>query len=81
MALQKGALKVPELLFLTFQTFLPSEPSARVDGLNAVESPLTIEDPNLLKLRSLDSSSPFFLGDTSIWGEWTQLLQMLSSQG
>ena len=34
MAMQKGALKVPELLFLTFQTFLPSEPSARVDGLN-----------------------------------------------
>ena len=40
MAMQKGALKVPELLFLTFQTFLPSEPSARVDGLNTVESPL-----------------------------------------
>ena len=40
-----------------------------------------LEDPNLLKLRSLDSSSPFFLSDTSIWGEWTQLLQMLSSQG
>ena len=31
---------VHELLFLTFQTFLPSEPSARVDGLNAVETPL-----------------------------------------
>ena len=31
---------MPELLFLTFQTFLPSEPSARVDGLNTVESPL-----------------------------------------
>ena len=40
MAMQKGALKVHELLFLTFQTFLPSEPSARVDGLNTVESPL-----------------------------------------
>ena len=40
MAMQKGALKVPELLFLTFQTFLPSEPSARVDGLNTAESPL-----------------------------------------
>ena len=40
MAMQKGALKVPELLFLAFQTFLPSEPSARVDGLNTVESPL-----------------------------------------
>ena len=40
MAMQKGAHKVPELLFLTFQTFLPSEPSARVDGLNTVETPL-----------------------------------------
>ena len=28
-----------------------------------------LEDPNLLKLRSLDSSCPFFLSDTSIWGE------------
>ena len=40
MAMQKGALKVHELLFLTFQAFLPSEPSARVDGLNTVETPL-----------------------------------------
>ena len=40
MAMQKGALTVLDLLFLTFQTFLPSEPSARVDGLNAVETPL-----------------------------------------
>ena len=41
MAMQKGALTVLGLLFLTFQTFLPSEPSARVDGLNAVETPLS----------------------------------------
>ena len=40
MAMQKGALKVHELLFLTFQAFLPSEPSALVDGLNTVETPL-----------------------------------------
>ena len=40
MAMQKGALKVHELLFLTFQAFLPSEPSPRVDGLNTVETPL-----------------------------------------
>ena len=39
-AMQKGALKVPDLLFLTFQAFLPSEPSARVDGLNTIETPL-----------------------------------------
>ena len=38
--MQKGALKVHELLFLTFQAFLPSEPCARVDGLNTVETPL-----------------------------------------
>ena len=39
-AMQKGTLTVLDLLFLTFQTFLPSEPSARVDGLNAIETPL-----------------------------------------
>ena len=33
------------------------------------------------KLRSLDSSYPFFLSDTSIWGQSTQMLQMLWSQG
>ena len=36
-----------------------------------------LEDRNLLKLRSLDSSCPFFLSDTCIWGQWTQMLQML----
>ena len=40
-----------------------------------------LEDRNLLKLRSLDSSCPFFLSDNSIWGQWTQMLQMLWSQG
>ena len=39
-AMQKGTLTVLDLLFLTFQTYLPSEPSARVDGLALVESPL-----------------------------------------
>ena len=28
-----------------------------------------LEDRNLLTLRSLDSSCPFFLSDTSIWGQ------------
>ena len=36
-----------------------------------------LEDRNLLKLRSLDSSCPFFLSDNSIWGQCTQMLQML----
>ena len=40
-----------------------------------------LEDPNLLKLWSLDSSFPFFLSDTSIWGQRTQVLQMLWSPG
>ena len=39
-----------------------------------------LEDPNLLKLKRLDSSCPFFLSDTSILGQWTQMLQMLCSQ-
>ena len=29
----------------------------------------TLDDRNLLKLRSLDSSFPFFLSDNSIWGQ------------
>ena len=33
-------MPVPDLLFITFQTFLPSEPSARVDELDAVGTPL-----------------------------------------
>ena len=40
------------------------------------KSKLFAEDPNLLKLRSLDSSCLFFLSDYSIWGQETQMLQM-----
>ena len=40
-----------------------------------------LEDRNLLKLRSLDSSCPFLLSGNRIWGQWTQMLQMLRSQG
>ena len=39
--------------------------------------PSTLENPNLLKLRSLQSSCPFFLSDSSIWEQRTQVLQML----
>ena len=39
-SMQKGATTVLDLLFITFQTYLPSEPSARVEGLNTVEAPL-----------------------------------------
>ena len=39
-----------------------------------------LEDPNLLKLRSLDATPPFVLSDKSIWAQWTQMLQMLWSQ-
>ena len=31
--------------------------------------PLNLEDPNLLKLRSLDFSCPLFLSDNRIWGQ------------
>ena len=40
LAIQKSATTVADLLFLTFQTFLPSEPSARVDGLADIEAPV-----------------------------------------
>ena len=39
LAMQKGTTTV-DLLFMTFQTYLPSEPSARVDGLATIEAPL-----------------------------------------
>ena len=33
-SMQKGATTVLDLLFITFQTYLPSEPSARSGGLD-----------------------------------------------
>ena len=40
-----------------------------VAGRGFLKSGFTsLEDPNLLKLRSLDSSCPFVLSDHSIWG-------------
>ena len=39
-AMQRGASTILDLLFITFQTYLPSEPSARVDGLTTIEAPL-----------------------------------------
>ena len=40
LAVQKSASTVADILFLTLQTYLPSEPSARVDGLTAIEAPV-----------------------------------------
>ena len=40
LAIQKQATTVADLLFLTFMTYLPSEPSARVDGLADIEAPV-----------------------------------------
>ena len=40
LAVQKSASTVADILFLTLQTYLPSEPSARVDGLSAIEAPV-----------------------------------------
>ena len=39
-AMQKRATTVLDLPFITFQTYLPSEPSARAEGLTTVEAPL-----------------------------------------
>ena len=39
-AMQKGTSTILDLSFITFQTYLPSEPSARVDGLTTIETPL-----------------------------------------
>ena len=40
LAIQKGANTVADLLYLTFQAFLPSGPSARVEGLATIEAPM-----------------------------------------
>ena len=37
---------------------------------------VSLQDPDLFKSRSLDSSCPFFLSDTRIWGQWTQMHQV-----
>ena len=38
--MQKGAANILDLIFIIFQTYLPSEASARVEGLTAVEAQL-----------------------------------------
>ena len=40
LAIQKGANTVADLLYLTFQALLPSEPSVRVEGLATFEAPV-----------------------------------------
>ena len=40
LAVQKGAHTVSDLLYLTFQSYLPSEPIARVEGLATIEAPV-----------------------------------------
>ena len=45
-AMRKGATIILDLLFITFQTYLPSEPSARVTGLMTVEAPLKGSEKN-----------------------------------
>ena len=47
----------------TFENEFPHQFLVEVDFLRC------LEDCHLLKLGSLDSSFPFFLSDTSIWGE------------
>ena len=37
---RREANTVADLLYLTFQTYLPSEPSARVEGLATIEAPV-----------------------------------------
>ena len=40
LAVQKGAHTVSDLLYLTFQSYLPSEPIAPVEGLATIEAPV-----------------------------------------
>ena len=61
-AMRKGTLTLVDLLYLTFQMFLPSKPAARVDGLNSVAKLF-----NSLKVRvsSLISSDNAFATEAS----------------
>ena len=54
--LASGAEKAHFLFLFGRLTFLP------------IGGDTNLEDRNLLKLRSLDPSCPFFLSDNSIWG-------------
>ena len=40
LAIQKGTNTMADLLYLIFQACLPSEPSARVEGLAPIEAPV-----------------------------------------
>ena len=40
LAVQKNAATVSDLLYLTFQPYLPSESAARVNGLGSLEAPM-----------------------------------------
>ena len=42
LAVQKSASMVTDILFLPLQAYLPSEPSARVDGLSVIEAPVRL---------------------------------------
>ena len=49
LATQEGANTVADLLYLAFQAYLHSEPSARVEGLATIEAPANL--PELLARR------------------------------
>ena len=69
-------LQAPQLIFADlmgsmlalFRKLCPDFINAQHQGpdLRCLEC---LEDRNVLKLRSLDSSCPFFLSDNSIWGQ------------
>ena len=56
---------------------VPKECTHQYDWTTGCWTMEILENLNLLKLRSLDPSCPFFLSDNSIWGQWPEMLQML----
>ena len=59
LAIQKNAATMSDLLYLTFQTYLPSEPAARVDGLTSVENvPKAASCQNLFRNPSVSANLP-----------------------
>ena len=59
---EKGSISKMFMLMLSFA--IRKGPTLHITHLQE-----NLEDPNLLKLRSLDSFCPFFLSDNSIWGQ------------
>ena len=75
----KGCYHVLDLLFITFQSYLPSEPSARVEGLTTVEAPLRASQNFQEALKTLRSWRQQVITVVNDLGGNPEPLKLLSS--